>query len=67
MIDRMSGERRAQAALVAMLVVIFGGSPLIVASEHVFHYGLDLAMVLIASLPLFAVVTAVKVLETDGE
>ncbi|WP_147381445.1 hypothetical protein [Nocardioides immobilis] len=63
----MSGERRAQAALAVMLIIIFGGSPLIVVSERVFHRSLDLAMVLLASLPLLAAGIAVKVLETDAD
>lgn len=67
MIDRMSGERRAQAALAVMLIVIFGGSPLIVVFADVFHHSLDLAMVLLAALPLLAVGIAVKVLETDAD
>jgi hypothetical protein len=67
MINRMSGERRAQAALAAFLVIIFGGAPLIVVSERVLDCGLGLAMALFGALPLFAVGTAVKVLETDAE
>jgi hypothetical protein len=67
MINRMSGERRAQAALAVLLVVIFGGAPLIVVSERVLHYSLGLAMAPFAALPLFAVGMAVKVRETDAE
>ena len=63
----MSGDRRAQAALASVLIVIFGGAPTIVVSEHFLHYSVGLATALFAALPLFPVGAAVKVLENDQE
>ena len=63
----MSSERRAQAALATMLIVIFGGAPVIVISERVLDYGAGLALAILATLPVLAVRVAVEVLEADAK
>lgn len=63
----MSPERRARAALATMLIVIFGGTLLIVMTERVLDYGPGVGLAVLAALPLLAVGLAVEVLETHAE
>lgn len=63
----MSSERRAQAALATMLIVIFAGAPFILASQRIVDCGLGVALALLAALPVLGVRIAVGVLDTDAE
>jgi hypothetical protein len=67
MMDRMAAERRAQAALATMLIVIYGGAAFIALTTPLLpgHHGL--AVALFTALPIAAIKYASQILDADGD